>query len=243
MQRLILRRPRLIYAILNWSGAVLALLVALKSLYPALNPLFLWISAAAAVLGSVFHGFNTARNKHVFSVRAIKSFLRQLQADITEDFHVSVRCNLMVVGNGTLTQAVRYPTSSTKTPIWEVGQGCCGICAKRQQPTLADLGDLKGKPYEELLIREDHQPMWGLTREQWEHTRDLGSVVSVPIFYPSDPSSVAGVLNVDSGECLSDWLPAERRDDFLRRVRAYAESCATFVGEGLRKEMIGDVPD
>lgn len=97
----------------------------------------------------------------------------------------------------THTEAVRWAASGD---LW---QGLCGLAVRERAPVWRDLGRYQGKAYEDILDLEDKQPRWGMTRVHWERTRDLGSIVSVPILYRD---TVLGVVNVDSRARLAGGL-------------------------------------
>jgi hypothetical protein len=115
-----------------------------------------------------------------------------------------------------------YPpkTDSVNTVDWTIDQGRCGLAVRDKEPVVQDFTDFQGRPYDALLSSIDKLPLWGLTREQWEHTRDLGSIVSIPIFSFGPSPIIVGVLNFDALKAKDQWLECgpDTKEQFLKRV-------------------------
>ncbi|PSR25667.1 MAG: hypothetical protein C7B46_20565 [Sulfobacillus benefaciens] len=135
---------------------------------------------------------------------------------------INLRCNVMVRDGSTLKMRAAYPekTDPMGTIEWTTDQGCCGLAVRRQEPVVLNLIEFRGRPYESLLDPEDELPKWGITRDQWEHTRDLGSIVSIPIFSIGPSSAIIGVLNFDATGSKEEWLECEpyTKEQFLKRT-------------------------
>ena len=78
---------------------------------------------------------------------------------------------------------------------WNRGQGVIGRVYEDKKPILADLSHLHGSTYHEVAASSDPPQMWGITESHWEVTRQMGVVLSVPIFR-GDSEDVIGVLTL-----------------------------------------------
>lgn len=132
-----------------------------------------------------------------------------------------IRCNVMNREEDRLVIAAscKMDNEREKGCEWSIDQGVCGMAVRKGHAMWRDLGDVQGLPFHAIRNDDDHQPRWGLTEELWSYTRDLGSVVSIPLFHPKNPLEVIGVFNIDTQVPLLIWLPEDRRDQFMQRVQ------------------------
>jgi len=157
-------------------------------------------------------------------------FARDLIWILLEDFMTgfpddrqnwTLRCNVMRLRKGILTTVAAWPerTMSSKDISWTTQQGCCGLAVRKNMPIVQDLSAYSGKSYDYLLDQVDGLPKWGMTREQWDHTRDLMSIISVPLMSVGVRPQVIGVLNFDARVTLEVWLGSGGTEAFLNRVQ------------------------
>lgn len=133
-----------------------------------------------------------------------------------------LRCNVMKLDGHVLGIVSHWGMNNAPDlkVTWTTDQGCCGLAVREAAPVLGDMSRYRGGRYEGLLHAEDHRPVWGITRDQWMLTRDVGSVVSVPLLAPKQLTArVIGVFNIDAQVGLNGWLPEEKREELLRRVQ------------------------
>jgi hypothetical protein len=99
---------------------------------------------------------------------------------------------------------------------WGVDEGVCGTAIEYNKALDSDLEDV-----------EIHE--WDMTEKQLRATQHLGSVLSIPIYRPSDEEkdNPVGVLNLDSQENLSDT----RFDD--SKMKQDLKKYASYVGRTL----------
>jgi hypothetical protein len=133
----------------------------------------------------------------------------------------TLRCNVMRLHKGILTTVAAWPerTISSKDITWTTEQGCCGLAVRKNTPIVQDLSAYSGKSYDVLIDPEDGLPKWGMTQEQWDHTRDLMSIISVPLVSVGVRPTVIGVLNFDARVTLGVWLGPNGPEEFLNRVQ------------------------
>lgn len=150
----------------------------------------------------------------------LEDLLQTVEPSIRDRVHL--RCNVMIRDGSALKMLAAYPekTDPMGTVSWTVEQGCCGLAVRRQEPVVLNLVEFQGKPYDALLDPEDELPKWGITREQWEHTRDLGSIVSIPIFSIGPSPEIIGVLNFDATGSQQEWLEyaPDVKEQFFKRA-------------------------
>lgn len=112
----------------------------------------------------------------------------------------TLRANIMHLNRGqqTIIAHVGMDYSADRNIVFNEGQGCCGAAARDQEPFVAKLEELGyNTSYENLIDPETRTARWGITGEQWEITRDLKSLLSIPIFDSRYSERVIGVLNFD----------------------------------------------
>jgi GAF domain-containing protein len=107
----------------------------------------------------------------------------------------SLRANIMILGNERLqiVASCRMANNLDQDITFAVGQGCCGEAYDSGQLVVGDLSSVYMDTWEETR-REYGSPPWGITRQQFEKTRTLKSVLSVPMV---QGDRVLGVLNLD----------------------------------------------
>lgn len=88
---------------------------------------------------------------------------------------------------------------------WRVGEGVCGGTIEYVlQNTDQDSKEEFQEAWSDL--ENVHIAQWNMTQKQFDATKDLGSVLSVPIYRPDDleRKNPVGILNLDSEANLSE---------------------------------------
>ncbi|KKM11091.1 hypothetical protein SY88_10175 [Clostridiales bacterium PH28_bin88] len=113
----------------------------------------------------------------------------------------TLRINLMVVDQTkrdlSIIAQIGMSSDPDKDITFGLGQGCCGTCAELGEVVIGDLENIYGNSYQETCQKNEGRSPWGISKLHWESTRDLKSLISVPVFDPDDLNSVIAVLNLD----------------------------------------------
>lgn len=208
-----------------WLSVVVSLLLLAERVFLLHIPVWVFavISAGMAIL-AIAHSFGPGMVRSQFGQTIMRVILRDLLDSFDPEIvsHAKLCCNVMQLSGDTLTIVTAYPEKSDpKDSVqWTTMQGCCGQSIRNEEVIIQNFAEYRGKPYEALIRSEDGLPMWGITREQWEHTRDLGSIVSIPIFSFEALPVVIGVLNFDAYETTEAWLETEpyTKEQVLKRA-------------------------
>lgn len=130
------------------------------------------------------------------------------QGVITPNTPNNLRINIMKIDKERL-EIVRHigmTRHDDRTLTWALGQGCCGESAKENQIRVIDLTEAYGFTWEETLEKNDNKRPFDINRQQFEKTKDLKSVMCVPICDPVIEDKVIGVINLDDKVLLGDSL-------------------------------------
>ena len=208
-----------------WANVVLALalLMARYRLFH-LPKWILFVFSAVAIVLAIVQEFAPrivrSESLSLIGSRIINLILRDLYNTVDESVRVgvSLRCNLMVLNGDTLTKIADYPKSTVDSGqvAWTINQGCCGVAVQTGETHVLDLGSHQGLTYQELL--KSGLNAYGMTAQQWAHTRDLGTVLSAPIFSVEDAPQVNGVLNFDARMPKSAWLDDTTYEQLLAQI-------------------------
>lgn len=209
----------------RWLTALVSVLLLTERLFLFRVPVWIFALISAGTIAlAVIHSLGPRMVRSQFG----QSIMRVILKDLLDSFDPQIvsqarlRCNVMQLTNDTLSILAAYPEKHDPmgSVKWTTLQGCCGRSVRERDVVIQDFGEYRGKPYESLKKPEDGLPLWGITQEQWEHTRDLGSIVSIPIFSFEAVPVVVGVLNFDAYETTATWLETESytKEQFLKRV-------------------------
>lgn len=232
---------------LSWVLGALAILSAvglyLARTVPHWPAALFWLALALGV-GPVVAGAVGVGKAHQWvddglPSRILDALMRGLATRLDHaDFKsFQLRCNVMRLDGGYL-QIVAVPPGQGAPSIeerrlrWAANEskweGACGRAVYSRQMVTLDIADWRGKPYEAILKTEDGQPRWGITREQWAHTRDIGSVLSIPLF---EEDRLVGVMNIDARAALDEWYPNDvvARESLLKWMNSTGDAMAILV--------------
>jgi len=146
----------------------------------------------------------------------------------------TLRINIMIIKNQQLhiLDQVGMSNDADKDIIFNVGQGCCGQCVASGRICVGDLEDSYYETFEESINHNRGQTPWGITKEQWELTQNLKSLVSIPIFDTRYTDKVIAVLNVDDKMSLEE--SRFRDDELIEYLEGAGEACAKYALKGDR---------
>ncbi|MDH7479892.1 MAG: hypothetical protein QHH02_07770 [Syntrophomonadaceae bacterium] len=108
---------------------------------------------------------------------------------------------------------------------FSLGQGCSGASAEINKIVVCDLTEVYDTTFELNCQKNNSKPPFGISKAHWEKTRDLKSLISVPIRHPKDPSKVIGILNLDDKISIDE---AQFQED---RITGFLEDCAPLCAE------------
>lgn len=181
-------------------------------------------------------GFRSAAHK--LTEEFLASLLKACLAGFTNEQinSFNLRCNVMLPYGDNLRIILRYPDLKRATGVpWAQGEGVCGTAFEERREVMArDLTPYRGRDYSRILVGKgkDRHRLWGMTERQWEMTRNLGSVISLPLISAGDDGKVLGILNVDSSEKMSSWLPSDTEEaKFLTRLRTLSGPMTRLLSE------------
>lgn len=237
----VIRFMRVLALVLPWFGTLAAAGLYLDRQAPRLLPAWsFFVFLGFGVLSLLYSTAQTAVGGwvgHRLAQQVLDILLQDLGSRLRAQSKTpfGLRCNVMMMDRGFLRIVATGSGPAGATPTeralrWAAGddqwQGGCGRAVQERRPVALDLSEWRGKPFEAIL-HEDGQPRWGMTRDQWEHTRDIGSIVSVPLIRHH---RVVGVLNVDAAVGLRQWLPGDREDDdFLGWMHSVSGALALLL--------------
>ncbi len=151
--------------------------------------------------------------------------IRNYQGRINEK---TLRVNIMRNYNGRLliVDHVGMDNDLDSNIEYALGQGCCGSCVEKRELAVIDLTHFYGLTWEETLHKNNDDPPWGLSKIQWEKTRDLKCVMCIPVLDLRN-ERVLGVLNID------DKIPLEnshfRDEKVVNLVQACSVQCSSLL--------------
>lgn len=233
-------------AVLAWAGAVVALVTYFGHVWDkpsdhlhAVGVGLYWASGILAFLNAVARGGVLQGLASRSTSAAIRGVLREI-VEHCSDHSVewarssAVSANVMLLEDGVLREIVRYPRRVSRFGglTWRVGEGACGTAVRSGQPCIINLHaqGFTGKHYAALTEREDGQPWWGITQREWEHTRDLAVVISLPLFDVEDEATVIGVVNIDTRAPLAEWPHSD--EDVLGNIQRHRWRLAQLLDKG-----------
>lgn len=208
-----------------WLSAVVSLLLLAERFFLIHIPLWIFFLISAGTIALAI--------THTLGPRMVRSqfgqiIMRVILKDLLDSFDHGIvdqsklRCNVMQLDGDTLSILAAYPEKRDPmgSVTWTTQQGCCGRAVREQEIVIQNFDEYRGKPYAALIRSEDGLPLWGITHKQWEHTRDLGSIVSIPVFSFEPVPIVIGVLNFDAYETTATWLETEpyTKEQVLKRA-------------------------
>lgn len=206
-----------------WVNGILGLVMILEQEFGTQSPLLpRWAFAALAIAG-LLHGLIQSFVRRFYSRDLAREFLEILINTMlpgipgSRDEAVGIRVNIMKLTGNRLRPVAWFRMENQKELEleWTIHTGCCGLAVRTRSTALGDMTEFKGQEYAAILHDEDKQPRWGLMPEHWSYIRDLGSVISIPLFLPGSADKVIGVLNIDARVGLKDWLPEPQLEEFL----------------------------
>lgn len=210
-----------------WLNGILAVMIILEQDFGQKTPFFpRWLFAACAIFG-LLHGFIHSFVRRFYSRDLARNFLSIFLDTMlpgiprADEPAVGIRLNIMKL-TGDRLQAVAWCRMENRQEInlkWTTRTGCCGLAVRTGRTVFGDMAEYKGREYAAILYPQDKQPRWGLSEEHWSLVRDLGSVVSIPLFASKESDRVIGVLNVDARVGLAEWLPESQQEAFLSRLQ------------------------
>ncbi|MFZ5816541.1 MAG: hypothetical protein ACOY93_14785 [Bacillota bacterium] len=210
-----------------WLNGILAVLIILEQeLGAKTSYLPRWLFATFAVAG-LLHGFIQSFVRRFLSRDLARQFLGVFLETMlpgiprSGDEEAGIRANVMTLAGNRLKAVAwcRMENQRERDLKWTLQTGSCGLAARNGMTVFADLEQYKGKEYTAILYPEDMQPRWGLTEEHWAYVRDLGSMVSIPLFASASSTKVIGVLNIDARVGLEKWLPKSQQEEFLASLQ------------------------
>lgn len=212
-----------------WLNGILAVMIILEQEFGQKHP-FLprWLFATFAIFG-VIHGLIHSFVRRFYSRDLAREFLGMFLDTMlptiprSSEPEVGIRLHIMRL-TGPRLQPVAWCRIENKKELnlrWTTQTGCCGLAARTGQTAVGDMAPYKGREYSAILHPEDKQPRWGLTEEHWAIVRDLGSVVSIPLFASKGRDRVIGVLNIDARVGLDEWLPESQQEEFFSRLQQH----------------------
>ncbi len=97
---------------------------------------------------------------------------------------------------------------------WEIGKGVCGVAFARGRMVHGDLREQSAAERYEDLMDNTGQVPYGLTEEQWSLTRNLETILAIPIYEGNDVRRKWGVLCLDS----TISIPADNADSEIAKI-------------------------
>jgi len=97
---------------------------------------------------------------------------------------------------------------------WETGKGVCGVAFARGQMVYGDMREQSRVTRYEDLMDDTGQVPYGLTEEQWALTRNLETIIAIPIYEGNDRRRKWGVLCLDS----TVYIPVNIADTEIAKI-------------------------
>ncbi len=141
----------------------------------------------------------------------------------------TLRANIMIKKKDRLIIIASYnmDNSKDKDISFAVGQGCCGDAYESKAIVVGDLKAVYKNSWMET--RTETGAPWGITHEQFEKTKDLKSLISMPI-KDMDSGDIVGLL------CIDDVVGLEETmfdyEELQIRIGAYT----FYISEKIIKE-------
>ncbi len=168
-----------------WLNAAVSLLLLAELFFLIHIPLWIFFLISAGTIAlAITHTLGPRMVRSQFGQTIMHVLLKDLLDSFDQDIvdRAKLRCNVMQLDDDRLSILAAYPEKRDPmgSVTWTTQQGCCGRAVREQEVVIQNLDDYRGKPYGALLKPEDGLPLWGITQNQWEHTRDLGSNCQYP---------------------------------------------------------------
>lgn len=204
------RRRKLVWALATygryspWANFLILLAVSsARTWWPTMPPIVLWILSVMAGVWAIVATWATNNRDRLNAERQLQEVLQNLATTVASKTPegAQIRVNVMTPNEKQGFLQVRWHVNMDseleRNLGWAKGQGCAGRAFETQQIQSEDLSQYQKSDFEELRGRDGQTP-WGMSRDHWQLTRHLGSVVSIHIPSPRRPFKPVGVLNIDS---------------------------------------------
>jgi len=180
-----------------------------------------WVIIALAIVTQAWKdrtGATSAEQKMAQRLRGhLSTLVDEIEAVLGPEFKGILRANIMrpcdpyslrifcCVGG--------YKPKEMTMP-WEIGKGVCGLAHSRGRMIYGDLQpQSSAKSYEDILDATGQTP-YGLSEDHWALTRNLKTVLAIPIYEANDARRRWGVLCIDS----TAPMPAEKVDSEIAKT-------------------------
>lgn len=188
----------------HWANFLILVAVsAARTWWPTMPPNILWTLSLLAGAWAILATWAIANRDKLRAEGQLEDYLHNMAEAIEKTVPGGrVRVNVMTFDKKKGVLKVRWHAkmeSEMEQQLgWKKGQGCAGRAFETQEIQSSDLSQIQAVSDFEHLRRHDGQTPWGMSKDHWQLTRDLGSVLSVHIPSARRPFKPIGVLNIDS---------------------------------------------
>jgi len=180
-----------------------------------------WVIILAAISVQAwkdFVGDAYAEDKLLARLRGhLSTLVDEIEAILGPEFEGAIRANLMRPCDEARLRILCCVCSHKPSELkmrWEIGKGVCGVAYARDRMVYGDLRELSWAESYEELMDETGQVAYGLSEEQWALTRNLETILAIPIYEGNDPRRKWGVLCLDSTKAI----PPDIADSDIAKV-------------------------
>ncbi|NPV70125.1 MAG: GAF domain-containing protein [Firmicutes bacterium] len=177
---------------------------------------------ALIVAGELLDLVKDAKARRTIASGEARDVLRACVAHAEEIQHRvgkgTLRASVMTLKRGKLriVASYRMDDEPDRDIEYAPGQGCCGHAFDSGRTVVGDIGATYKDTWEETCKANDGRWPWGITKQQYEMTREIEAVLSIPI---KVGDQVKGVLNLDDKIVPDEALFKD--DGFVDALRGY----------------------